>query len=117
MRWFVYVLVAGLALWAGSFATRTGVLYFSDLYMLSDAHGFEFDPTTGATDTPVGRLCFYLTYAGPWQLALIERNDWSEILHSREGRTDPELEGIVLIDSWPESDCPAAHSFSNETVS
>ena len=111
MRWFVYVLVVGLALWVGSFVTRTGVLFFHDLYMMSDADGFEFDPTTGATEPPVGRLCFYMTYAGLWKLALIDRGQWDYIMQARNGSADPERAGQVLVDDWSDSKGPTFHSF------
>lgn|GEM_PF-4482252 len=113
MRWFVYVWVVGLALWVGSFVTRSGVLYFHDLYMMSDGDGVEFDPTTGATEPPVGRLCFYMTYAGPWKLALIDRDQWDYIIQMRNGGTDPELAGYVLVDEWGDSECPVFYSFSS----
>jgi hypothetical protein len=111
MRWFVYPLGACLALWVGSFVTRTGVLVFDDLYMMSDADGIDFDPTTGATEPPVGRLCYYLTYAGPWQFALIDRDQWDHIIQARNGSADPELADYRLVDEWGDSACPVFHSF------
>ena len=116
MRWFACLLIVLLALGVGSSVTRTGVFFHSDLYMMSDADGIAFDPTTGATEPPVGRLCFYMTYAGPWKLALIDRDQWDYIVQARNGRTDPELASAVPVDEWGDSECPMFYSFPRQAV-
>ncbi|MBL8536786.1 MAG: hypothetical protein JNM59_05225 [Hyphomonadaceae bacterium] len=114
MRGLVYVLLACLALWAAWFATRTGVLVFEDLYMMSDADGIAFDPTTGATEPPVGRLCFYMTASGLRKFALIDREEWDFIVQARNGGTDPELADYALVDGWTDSACPLFRAFPRE---
>lgn len=83
--------------------------------MVSDAYAFEFDPTTGATDAPVGRSCEYLTYAGMKRLVLIDRREWDALQreNQRGGRTDPALESAIRVDDWRASPCPVLRNIGS----
>lgn len=113
LRWLIIagsgivLLLAGA--WVTSFATKTGVLFSSSDYMISDFYDFEFDPTTGATDEPVGQLCNYVSYNGVHTLILLDRNEEGAIEHARGtgDRLDPRLEHVAIVESWYGAKCPA----------
>lgn len=113
MRWLLIVLTLCVAAWIGLFYTKTGVLISSRDYMVSDADAVEFDPTTGATDAPMGRACEYLTFAGMKRLVMINRGEWETIQREKENgaRTDPALENAIIVENWRASPCPVMRSF------
>lgn len=110
-RWLIIVgsavalLLAGAGIW--SFATKTGVLISASDYMVSDFHDGDFDPT--ATDTPIGKLCEYVSYNGVHSLILLDRNeeDAVESLRRRGARLDPRLEYVSFVESRFDAKCPA----------
>lgn len=110
-RWLI-ILVSAIALllvgaWVWSFATKTGVLFSASDYMVSDFHNGDFDPS--ATDTPIGKLCEYVSYNGVHSLILLDRNEESAIEGLRQAgdRLDPRLDHASFVESWYDASCPA----------
>lgn len=110
-RWLIIVgsavalLLAGAWIW--SFATKTGVLISASDYMVSDFQDGDFDPT--ATDTPIGKLCEYVSYNGVHSLILLDRNEEDAVqsLRRRDARLDTRLEYVSFVESRSEAKCPA----------
>lgn len=117
MRNALLILLGVLAIaWVWSFATKTGINLFwpDDSYMQSDAYGYEFDPTTGATEDIAGRRCWYLTYSGTRQVILVDRGYWQELqdaMRTGERPVDPVLRTSVVVDDWYTARCPVTLRF------
>lgn len=101
----IALLLAGAWLW--SLATKTGVLFSTSDYMLSDFQNGQFDPT--ATDEPIGKLCEYLSYNGVHTLILLDRSEEDAIASLRRtgDRLDPRLEHVSFVEKWSAAKCAA----------
>ncbi|MBY0567050.1 MAG: hypothetical protein K2P70_07055 [Hyphomonadaceae bacterium] len=91
------------AAWIASYATGRGVLVSLPRdFMVSEAFGTVFDPTTGATDTPVGYVCTYLRFDGMRTQYLVERSVWHDDQSVVHG-----LQDARMIENWTaDTGCP-----------